>query len=209
MEKLIFEVLDVKPFVKKYKVQFGAISGNSRSAVQKRVHKLYDVYSRANDRKVKVLEVSSASDMPLGVSASAFNLRDSSGKTVECIFQASKKFAKGGPYLEILDMSSVQAKKYQLLKTSGQLVAFVKEGKDYPLNPTTAFYNWIYINALMNNTNIAKQIQEYEAFSDIWFNHTYGLNCQAEACAIYCGLAKSGQLEEAMKSFEDFVKVVY
>ena len=207
MEKLIFEVLDTKPFVKKHKVQFGAISGNSRNAAQKRVLKLHDVYSKTKNEKV--LEVSSASNIPLGVSASAFNLNNSTGKTVECMFQASKKFAKGGPYREILDMSSAEAKKYKLLKNSGKLIGFVKDGKEYPLNPTTAFYNWIYINALVYNSDIAKHIQEYDAFSDIWFNHTFGLNCQAEACAVYCGLVKSGQLENAMKSFEEFVKVVY
>ena len=34
-------------------------------------------------------------------------------------------------------------------------------------------------------------------------------NCQAIACAIYVGLTRSGQLDEAVKSPEDFLRVVY
>lgn len=56
---------------------------------------------------------------------------------------------------------------------------------------------------------MATQILEYDSFSDIEFNPQKSVNCRAKAAAIYVGLFNSGKLDEALKSKEDFLDIVY
>ncbi len=63
----------------------------------------------------RVLEVSSKSREELGVALSAFNLTFTTVKlkhtfTVECAFQGSKVFERGGPFTDLFGMTSREAK---------------------------------------------------------------------------------------------------
>lgn len=48
-----------------------------------------------------------------------------------------------------------------------------------------------------------------DAFTDIELNPQKSMNCQAEAVAIYVSLVRQGLIREAVKSKEDFRRVVY
>ena len=131
---------------------------------------------------------------------SAFNLKKfvpSLGYSVpvECVFQGGKVFAAGGPYTDLYTGTSRDAKRDPRLKESGSLKAFEFEGVRYPLQPTTAFYDWLYINALMENPELAEELKQYDAFTDIEFNPDKSLNCQTRAAAIYVGLTRQVLLE--------------
>ena len=160
-----------------------------------------------------VLEISGASESKLGMSLSAFNLRidtlDGRRYSVESAFQSSKVFEHGGPYKDLLDMSSREAKKDPRLKNSGRLTAFRFSGKVFPLTPRTYFYDWLYINALCLHPELTAPMTEYTAFTDIAFNPERSLNCQAHAAAVYVSLRRCGTLDEALKSHTDFLRVVY
>jgi hypothetical protein len=163
----------------------------------------------------KVLEVSSKSREELGVALSAFNLTFTTVKhnrtfSVECAFQGSKVFEHGGPYRDILGMTSREAKKDPRLLSSGQLVRFSFLGKnaDWELEPQTAFYDWLYINALKNRPSIADHLSGYSAFTDIEFNPDRSINCQAYSVALYLSLYKRNLLEEATSSKEEFLRIV-
>ena len=104
---------------------------------------------------------------------------------VECVFQAGKVFQNGGPYFDILEKQPWEAKRDERLRTSGNLIAFEFEGKRYPLEPKTAFYDMIYIEALNENPELAAKVLEYDAFTDIEFNPDKSINCQAKACALF------------------------
>ena len=71
------------------------------------------------------------------------------------------------------------------------------------------FYNWLYINALNLNNDLADQVIEYDAFTDIVFNPQKSINCQAEAAAIYVSLRKQGLLTEALKDKDSFRRILY
>ncbi len=161
----------------------------------------------------KVLEVSSFSNEELGVALSAFNLmitlKNGKKVSVECAFQAGKTFEHGGPYLDLFEKTSKEAKKDPRLKNSGNLKEFYYEGTVFPLVPRTHFYNWLYINALTEHPELADALMEYNAFTDIVFNPEKQTNCQAQACGYYVALRKIGLLEEALKSPENFIKIVY
>ena len=130
-------------------------------------------------------------------------------RAVECAFQSSKVFENGGPYTDLIFKTSREAKKDPRLKESGKLIAFKYFKTEYPLEPKDYFYNWIYINALHLNKDLANEILEYDSFSDIEFNPQKSINCQAKAASIYVGLRNSGKIDNALESHEHFLDIVY
>ena len=160
----------------------------------------------------KVLEISSKSPIELGVSLSAFNLKiNVDGKMIplENVFQSSKCFEFGGPYLDLLDKTPLEAKRDERLKSSGKLIAFQFENQQYPLFPKTLFYDWFYCQALVQNKEILLKLIEYDAFTDIEFNHEKSINCQARSAAIAVSLYRQGKLEQALSNIELFIENVY
>jgi hypothetical protein len=145
----------------------------------------------------KILEISTRSLDSFGVSLSAFNLEITfRGRKypVEAVYQACKVFQSGGPYLDILSSTSIDAKRDSRLKESGPIIGFRFEGIDWPLMPSPNFYDYLYIRALLENENRHK-LSEFNAFSDLAYNQTSLLskpgksfNCQARSAAIYVSL---------------------
>ena len=159
-----------------------------------------------------VLEISSKSEIELGVSLSAFNLLITTkkyGKTfsVETAFQGSKVFERGGPFIDLLGLDSKAAKKDMRLKGSGNLVSFSFLNKEFPLVPRTYFYDWIYVNALVQNDSYLDSIQQYDGYSDIEFNPKKSINCQAHSVALYRSLQDNGKLDVALESPESFLDI--
>lgn len=207
-KRIIFETKLEKPYFRKVEVETTFPNGWFYKP-QLAIDKINDVYKIKTGAENNPLEVSSKSNNEIGKKLSAFNLKNKDGLTVECLFQASKKFENGGPYLGLLNAPSNKSKKDNRLNNSGKLVAFVKDGKEYPLIPRTAFYDYLYISVLMENKDLWDEIDKNNAFSDVWFNPDEKINCQAEAVAIFKGLRQSGNLENTMKSYDDFVNSVF
>ena len=186
-------------------------AGFAFSQKQKNVVALHDAIHR-KDPSANVLEISSKSLQPLGVSLSAFNLKLPHGGaecSVESLFQASKVFDGGvGPFPEIYSHDSREVRHFVQEKSAGHaLVAFEMDGVRWPLQPTTAFFYHLYIKALLANPDLAAQVREFNAFTDIEFNPRRQINCQAAAAAFYVSLCNTGRLDEAMSSQESFLKV--
>ncbi|EQA0399667.1 hypothetical protein AWE03_004171, partial [Escherichia coli] len=105
-------------------VDFPWAPGMSKTQKQKSIKALH---AAANEQGLNsLLEISSKSEDEVGVKLSAFNLIIKTQKlckefTVESAFQASKVFERGGPYVDILHKSSMDAKKDIRLKESGNL----------------------------------------------------------------------------------------
>lgn len=172
------------------------------------------LHNEANKKGIKnILEISSASDIELGFNLSAFNLVITTKKyknkfTVETAFQGSKVFEKGGPYIDLFGMDSRAAKKDQRLRTSGLLVKFQFFNQDFPLEPKTFFYDWLYMNALHQNKKYVEEIVNYDAFTDIEFNPKRSINCQAHSAALYVSLMKNDLTEKALSSPQKYLDVL-
>lgn len=154
-----------------------------------------------------VLETSSKSDFEVGRRLSAFYLPmrvDGQWTTVESAFQGSKVFEEGGPFIDLYHLPSREAKLDPRLKTSGRLVAFELEGKAYPLSPPTIFYDWLYVNALFPYREWLQRLSGFMGFTDIEFNPSRSINCQARAFALFFALEQRGLLDEAVQTFEIF-----
>ena len=206
----VFSVsLDDKLFVRE-NIEFQWFGGFALSQKRKCINSLHNAYLVKHTNK-NILEISSKSENELGVKLSAFNLMmHLNGKTfsVESAFQAGKIFEFGGPYTDLLDKPSIVAKRDDRLKNSGRIVGFIFDGEDFAINPPTYFYNWLYINALNENEDLAEQIIKYDAFTDIAFNPQKSLNCQAAAAALYVSLKRQNLLDKALTNKDEFLKII-
>lgn len=159
-----------------------------------------------------ILECSTKSLDTLGSKLSAFNLQlitDCYGRlTLECAFQGSKVFEKGGPYTDLYRRDSRDAKGDVRLQESGVLIGFSFENQQYPLKPKTAFYDWLFIRSLYPHREYLRRLRQYAAFSDIEFNPERSINCQARSTALFVALEMKGLLERCHNSFGFFSEVL-
>lgn len=193
---------DPRPLVEVVSVSFKWIPGLSAAQKKKNIESLH---AAAKEHGIpKVLEVSTKSTDSLGFDLSAFNLQvEFDGlqpMPLECAFQGSKVFQAGGPYTDLYAVTSREAKKDERLRTSGPVVSFRIGRQEFPTEPKTAFYDWLYAMTLARRADLLQRLQEYDAFSDIEFNPKMSFNCQARSCAIAVSLARMELLHEASES---------
>jgi len=195
-------------------IEFDWFPGMATVQKQKSIDSLHEAAKIKHSNMGYLLEVSSKSKEPLGVSLSAFNLMIFDKKrdleySVEVAFQASKVFELGGPYQDLFSKSSREAKKDERLKTSGNLKAFRFYNQEWPLEPKTAFYDYLYINALLKHPEYHNEVLSYSAFTDIEFNPKKSINCQAYSLALFSSLMEKGLLDnEAIKNKEGFLELI-
>ena len=196
--------------VQEKNIDFKWHSGFAVSQKQKSIKEMHE--AAANYGYHSVLEVSSKSESNLGTSLSAFNLKfitKKKGKefSVESAFQGSKVFKSGGPYIDLFYKEPKDAKRDPRLKTSGNLSHFIFFGVEFPSEPLTFFYDWLYINALNNSDLPVSELLIYDGFTDIEFNPNKSINCQAHAVALYVSLVRCNVLCDALESPEEFLRI--
>jgi hypothetical protein len=197
-------------FVREKPVEFRWHAGLAVSQKQKSIAELHASAKVALGIE-RILEISSKSPDALGIALSAFNLKLDCGDRrvpVEVAFQSSKVFLGGGPYLDLLDATPREAKADARLKQSGRLRTFIFQGTEWPLQPATVFYDWLYLSALAQNPQLAEPLAEYQAFTDIEFNPEKSINCQARSAALYVGLRQEGMFDEALLSSEAYLRLM-
>lgn len=192
-------------------VEFEWFPGFATVQKQKSIQSLHE-NARAKGIS-SILEISSKSINEIGVQLSSFNLSITTEKkskeiTVETAFQSSKVFENGGPYSDLLNGTSREAKKDPRLKKSGGLSHFKLFGNFFPLKPRTFFYDWLYINFLNQNIKLKNSIIEFSGFTDIEFNPEKSINCQAYSAALFVSLVRNGSLERALSSRDSFLEVL-
>lgn len=192
--------------VEKKQVTFDWYPGFSVAQKQKSIRSLHENASKMGYDNL--LEISSKSPDDIGVKLSAFSLK-LKGKRglyifMESVFQGSKVFEHGGPYVDLYTKSPVEAKKDNRLKTSGNLVGFRFKNKDFSIKPRTLFYDWLYINILYNNKELLEKLSLYRGFTDIEFNPQKLINCQAYSAALLLSLIKNNLVEVALNSVDSF-----
>ena len=191
--------------------EFEWFPGFAPSQKRKCVAALHDAVRRERP-DARILEASRRSEIEAGVALSAFNLKlpvDGTPCTVEAVFQAGKVFEDGvGPFPELRTRDPKLVRDVVRARSAGHpLVAFETDGVRWPLLPRTAFYDWLYLKALVANPELAAAVETYDAFTDIEFNPERSLNCQARSAALYRSLVHAGKLEEALSSQEAFLRI--
>jgi len=160
-----------------------------------------------------LLEVSTKSEEKLGQRLSAFNLKVATKEygdiPLECAYQGSKVFERGGPFTDLYLADAREAKKDPRVRESGRIVAFRFEGTTFPTEPKTAFYDWLYSRAIYPHREFLRRLEAYAGFTDIEFNPEKSLNCQARSCAIFVAMMKRGMLDRAQESPEQFIAALH
>lgn len=202
---------DGPAFVRVQSVDFTWHAGMARSRKQMSMRSL-QAAAQTLHPDARLLEVSRMSDTSLGEQLSAFNLTlhhpdHDEPVPVECAFQSSKRFERGGPFLDLLSALPIDAKRDSRLQASGHLTGFRFLGEDWPKDPPNAFYDWIYVNALHRHPELASAILRFDIFTDIAFNPEKSINCQARAVALYVALTRRGALESALASRGEFLRI--
>lgn len=192
----VFCAQSVRPFVSVQNVEFNWNAGLAVSQKQKNIRAIHENYAQLNPEG-RVLEISSKSLQPEGKLLSAFVLEKfvpslGHSLTVEVLYQGGKVFERSGPHIDLLHGTSRDAKRDPRLTESGKLIGFEFDGVRIPTEPATMFYNYLYMNALLEHPELARKVLEYDSFTDIEFAPKRGVSCQAHAAAMFVGLHRAG-----------------
>ncbi len=159
----------------------------------------------------KALEISTKSESEFGQKLSAFNLK-LEGYTLENLFQSSKVYTNGGPYLDLLEVGPKESKRDERHTSSGALIGFKYKGQMWELEPKTIFYDYIYLVSVFNSfeRNELDKLLEYDWFTDIEFNPSKSINCQARSVAILKFILTKGNRDvlETYEKWAEFHKKV-
>lgn len=199
-DRPVFITANEYPFFRTEDIEFTWNSGLAVSQKQKNICAVHENFLHQYPER-KILEISSKSMQEGGREMSAMNLLKyvpdlKKRIPVENIYQAGKVFENGGPYKDLLEVASCQAKKDERLKNSGKIQKFVFGEKEFPFYPKSLFYNYIYISALFENEELLDILLQYDSFTDIEFNPKKGISSQAQAAAICVALINLGWKEE-------------
>ena len=189
-------------------VEFMWFSGFSKSQKQRSIQSLHEEAMKLTNLR-NILEISTKSEDEVGVSASAFNLKirlkNGLYASVESFYQGSKIFKNGGPFVDLYEKNSLDSKKDQRLQSSGNLTGFIFQQEQWEIDEH--FYDWLYLNALLQNKDIAEKIVEYDAYTDIEFNPKKSFNCQAYTAALFKAATLRGMDLNEIKSPSRFKKL--
>ena len=75
-----------------------------------------------------------------------------------------------------------------------------------PLEPKTAFYDWLYAGSLYPHRDWIRKLSFHDGFSNIEFNPFRSINCQARSIALFLSLMKRKELDDAIQSQTAFLK---
>jgi|NOAtaT_7_FD_contig_123_31354_length_1510_multi_21_in_0_out_1_2 hypothetical protein len=192
----VFQVGIAQPWYREHIVAFQWVKGQ---AYQQR--KLCaEVFMDAAERQLattRILEVSTYSGSSLGRELSAFNLQLSfygyESTSVEQAYHATKVFAMGGPYRDLLSCgSSREAKHDPRLTESGRLMGFNLAQTRISLQAHSAAFDALYIAALAQNPWYLDELAHYDFFTDTAFNPQTMLATQARSASIAVALIREG-----------------
>lgn len=203
--------LDGDHLVEEVAVSFRWHAGMAESQKKKNVAELHSAAAEAS--LDPLLEVSTKSEHELGRRLSAFNQKISLQKlglttSIESAYQGSKVFDRGGPYHDIYELDPRSAKRDERLRSSGSIIGFNFDGASYPSFPMTAFYDWLYVKSLAPFADYLTNMYFIAGYTDIEFNPSKSLNCQARSCATCISLARRGLLTDCAESFELFADLI-
>jgi hypothetical protein len=193
---------------------FLSIKWHPGFAVSQKEKNIAALHAVAAERGLSpLLEISSKSAAKTGRHMSAFHMtvptKGYGRIKLELAFQGSKVFERGGPFTDLYrkgDTEIGQAKRDPRLQESGRLTGFCFEGLEFPLEPKTAFYDWLYCSFLWDHREWATSLYKFAGFTDVEFNPHRSINCQARSAALFLSLMKRGDLEHALQSPGEFVQ---
>lgn len=201
------------PWVQVKLCEFHWHPGMSLAQKQRSVAALHE--SAAKEGLGPVLEISTKSKQALGFSLSAFRLllRSPNGQAypVEAHYQCAKRFAGGQALPESWISEDPRTIKREMRNFEElPLTGFISStGEAWPLAAGSAFYDWLYLQALEENPQLRQKLCDYGAYTDIEFNPARQFSCQARSAAISVALDRAGLRTTALKDRRSFLETLH
>lgn len=156
--------------------------------------------------EMKILEISTRSDNVFGKTLSPFNLAITlkSGKRVkvECAYQGSKVLPNGEQFPLLYWGSPRDAALDKRIKGK-RPAAFKFFGKPFPTQPKHAFFDWLYMVALIQRKDdVFQKLNQFDGFSDMFYSPRKDPNCQGRAAAKFVALNQAGIIDKNISSRE-------
>ena len=201
---------DGRGLVRETLVEFEWHAGFSVAQKQRSIRALHEA-ARHSHQDRRILEVSTKAEEPLGRQLSAFELRktlpdDNYRACLEAAFQGSKVFQDGDHCTQLSELyrnpDARDVKRIMRPWQSIPLRHFRFGTEEWPLEPKSAFYDWLYVRALCEHersSEIQQEITQFDGFTDIEFNPRKSFNCQARSCALFVALSKRSALDETKR----------
>lgn len=194
----VFVPCDEKPYYREAMVPFKYNAGFAKCQKRKNIEAIHDGF-RSMRPGAKLLEISTKSLQDEGAALSAFNLTKfvpSLGRKVplECIYHAGKVFEDSSAHPEFMSMTPLEAKR--AARRDEKIRAFTFEGQYFDAGARDAFYNYLYIGALLEDPEHAQKLLDFDGFTDIEFSQKSSIACQARAAAIYVSFIRRGRADE-------------
>jgi hypothetical protein len=213
-ERPIFVPVEGGPnFVREISLEIPWASGFAPVQKKKNISALHE--AAAQRGFAPLLEISTKSDVVVGQHLSAFHLKVESKIgliPLESAYQGSKVFERGGPYTDLFELEARTAKRDVRLQESGRLIRFEFGGHTFPLSPPTVFYDWLYLTAIYPHRAWLKdrltEHEKFAGFTDIEFNPSKSINCQARSCALFVTLLKRELFDKVIQSPESFIEAM-
>ena len=180
------------PFTKE-DIEFVWVKGMSYKQKCKRRDSLHDAIAKTKlYHRAKLLEISTKSNIDLGIKLSALNLtvKFNSGneETVEKIYQSSKVFDE-----------------------DHNIIGFKYGNTTFEKDPKSMYYDYIYMLGLYFHKEYHEELSKYSIFTDIEFNPNKQSNTQARAAAIWNTLYKNNMtnIVENRDEFKKYYKSIF
>ena len=147
---------------------------------------------------MRILEISSRSDEPLGRALSAMNLRaaDNDGNRrlpVESVYQAAKCYGNGSPDEQPAANGFDAKRRDKERRSAGSLRGFQHDGTFWPAASGSAFYDREWIKAA-TAAGATRELARYDAYTDQFHRPGAAVACQARSAAMLVGLDRNRQL---------------
>lgn len=202
------------PFYETVNIEFTWNSGFAISQKQKNISAIHAGFQVMHPN-ANLLEISSKSTQELGKRLSAFSLKKyvpqlERSIPVENVYQSGKVFEFGGPFTDLMLVSPKEARRDERLKESGKLIRFEFNNQKFSLVPKSLFYDYIYINAILESKELAESILKFDGFTDIEFNPQKSISTQAKSAAVFVALSQLGLLDKVTdcKQFQNLFEGV-
>ncbi len=125
-------------------------------------------------------------------------------KPLESVYQSSKIFQYSGQHEVLMDLDPFAAKKEVRKLGQGPIVGFRFLGRTFPTEPVNAFYDWLYIRAIVPHEKWIRENLHFAAYSDIEFTPNKSVNCQGRAVAEFHALSMRGEASKCVHDFDKF-----
>ena len=201
---------DHPQLVHAHEVDFHWLPGRSPEHMKANIAKLHAAALHRN--LVSLLDVSPASDDPLGPQICASNLAVEDDNSfiipLKAVYHGSMVFTGGGPFTDLYRKVEVEIESDERLTSSGKHAGFRFRGLEWGLKSGTMFYDWLVIHAIHRCRKLRTEVRRFKGFTEIDCRPRARTLCHARSCALYAALVEKKLLDEVVGNQDLFIETL-